>query len=71
MMKMKFFLTLVVIGVFLFAATGSDDTPNTNSSEGYGEYHNLYTGERQSSYKGSIEQQQELIILDKMIEEGY
>ena len=44
---------------------------SSNSSEGYGEFHNAYTGERQSSYKGSVEQQNDIATLDKMIEEGY
>lgn len=44
---------------------------SSTSSEGYGEYHNVYTGERQDSYKGSVEQQEDIATLDKMIEEGY
>jgi len=43
----------------------------SNSDEGYGEYHNVYSGKRQSTYKGSIEQQEDIATLDKMIEEGY
>ena len=44
---------------------------SSSSSEGYGEYHNVNTGERQSSYKGSVEQQEDIATLDKMIEDGY
>ena len=44
---------------------------SSTSSEGYGEYLNVYTGERQDSYKGSVEQQEDIATLDKMIEEGY
>lgn len=44
---------------------------SSNSSDDYGEYHNVNTGERQSSYKGSVEQQNDIATLDKMIEDGY
>ena len=44
---------------------------SSSSSEDYGEYHNVNTGERQSSYKGSVEQQEDIATLDKMIDEGY
>ena len=44
---------------------------SSSSSEGYGEYHNVNTGERQTEYKGSVEQQNDVATLDKMIEEGY
>lgn len=43
----------------------------SRSSDDYGEYHNVNTGERQSSYKGSVEQQNDIATLDKMIDEGY
>ena len=44
---------------------------SSRSSEGYGEYHNVNTGERHSSYKGSVEQQEDIATLDKMTDEGY
>lgn len=47
------------------------DGSSPHSGEGYGEYHNVNTGERQSSYKGSVEQQNDIATLDKMIEDGY
>lgn len=44
---------------------------SSRSNESYGEYHDVNTGERQSSYKGSVEQQNDIATLDKMIDEGY
>lgn len=48
-----------------------ENSSSSYSNEDYGEYHNIQTGRRQSSYKGSIEQQNDIATLDKMIEEGY
>ena len=63
----------IIIGlcvVLLTTSCGSGDS-SSYSSEGSGEYHNVYTGERQTSYHGSTEQQEDIATLDKMIEEGY
>ena len=59
-------------GLFVTMALSSCfGSSSRRSSEGYGEYHNINNGERQSSYKGSVEQQNDIATLDKMIEEGY
>ena len=59
------------MAVFVFCVMSCGGGSSSSSSEGYGEYHNVNTGERQSSYKGSVEQQEEIATLDKMIDEGY
>ena len=61
-------LLTAVFGLCVMSCGGGS---SSSSSEGRGEYHNVNTGERQSSYKGSVEQQEEIATLDKMIEEGY
>jgi hypothetical protein len=65
-MSLSFF-----VAVFSLCAISCGGGTSSSSSEGYGEYHNVNTGERQSSYKGSVEQQEDIATLDKMIDEGY
>lgn len=73
MKKNIFNLILLIACVFFTTATllSCFGGSSSNSNEGYGEFHNVNTGERQSSYKGSVEQQNDIATLDKMIEEGY
>lgn len=59
------------MAVFTLCVMSCGGGSASSSSEGYGEYHNVNTGERQSSYKGSVEQQEDIATLDKMIEDGY
>ena len=59
------------MAVFTLCVMSCGGGSSSSSSEGYGEYHNVNTGERQSSYKGSVEQQEDIATLDKMIEDGY
>ena len=59
------------VAVFSLCVMSCGGGSPSRSSESYGEYHNVNTGERQSSYKGSIEQQEDIATLDKMIDEGY
>lgn len=59
------------MAVFSLCVMSCGGGSSSSSSEGYGEYHNVNTGERQSSYKGSVEQQEDIATLDKMIEDGY
>ena len=59
------------MAVFSLCVISCGGGSSSSSSEGYGEYHNVNTGERQSSYKGSVEQQEDIATLDKMIEDGY
>lgn len=59
------------MAVFSLCVMSCGGGSSSSSSEGYGEYHNVHTGERQSSYKGSVEQQEDIATLDKMIDEGY
>ena len=59
------------MAVFSLCSMSCGGGSSSSSSEGYGEYHNVNTGERQSSYKGSVEQQEDIATLDKMIEDGY
>ena len=59
------------MAVFSLCVISCGGGSSSCSSEGYGEYHNVNTGERQSSYKGSVEQQEDIATLDKMIDEGY
>ena len=59
------------MAVFTLCVMSCGGGSPSSSSEGYGEYHNVNTGERQSSYKGSVEQQEDIATLDKMIEDGY
>lgn len=63
----------LIIPVFFFAlsACSGSSSSTSESPEGYGEYHNIQTGEQQTSYKNSVEQQEDIAVLDKMIEEGY
>ncbi len=69
---MKRFVCLsFFVAVFSLCVMSCGGGSSSRSSEDYGEYHNVHTGERQSSYKGSVEQQEEIATLDKMIEEGY
>ena len=75
MKKYVYLLLLLVSGSFcvtsLSSCLGCGSYSDSDSSEGYGEYHNVYTGKRQTSYQGSVEQQNDIAELDKMIEEGY
>jgi hypothetical protein len=73
MKKPNYSLNLLAICLFCIACSLSScgGGSSSSSSEGYGEYHNVNTGERQSSYKGSVEQQNDIATLDKMIEDGY
>ena len=59
------------MAVFSLCVMSCGGGSSSSSSEGYGEYHNVNTGERQSSYKESVEQQEDIATLDKMIEDGY
>ena len=59
------------MAVFTLCVMSCGGGSSSSSSEGYGEYHNVNTGETQSSYKGSVEQQEDIATLDKMIEDGY
>ena len=59
------------VAVISLSAISCGGGSYSSSSEGYGEYHNVKTGERQTSYKGSVEQQEDIATLDKMIDEGY
>lgn len=61
----------LLMAVFSLCVISCGGGSSSRSGEGYGEYHNVNTGERQSSYKGSVEQQEEIATLDKMIDEGY
>lgn len=70
-MKAMMKKTIIGLCVMLFTTSCGNSDSSSYSSEGYGEYHNVYSGERQSSYKGSVEQQEDISKLDKMIEEGY
>ena len=73
-MRRKICNSLLVFACGLFAITtlySCFGDSSSSTSEGYGEFHNVNTGERQSSYKGSAEQQQDIATLDKMIEDGY
>lgn len=79
MKKYIYLLLLLVQATFCVTSLssclgcGSDSFYDSysDSSEEYGEYHNVYTGKRQTSYQGSVEQQKDIAELDKMIEEGY
>ena len=72
MKKVLIVLTSVVFcTISLLFSSCIGCSSSSSSSEGYGEYHNVNTGERQSSYKGSVEQQNDIATLDKMIEDGY
>lgn len=68
---------ILLIPAFVFvlsACSGSSSSSSSSyseSPEGYGEYHNIQTGEQQTSYKNSVEQQEDIAVLDKMIEDGY
>lgn len=65
-------IMMLVCGLFITTALSSCfGGSSSRSSDDYGEYHNVNTGERQSSYKGSVEQQNDIATLDKMIEDGY
>ena len=55
--------------VLMFSSCGGGSSKRINEING--EYHNVNTGERQNSYKGSVEQQNDIATLDKMIDEGY
>lgn len=77
-MKKKLFSTtyfvIVLSAILSLSSCGGSNTSSSvdeYGSEGYGEFHNVHTGRRQTSYQGSVEQQEEIAILDKMIEEGY
>jgi len=67
---MKKYFFLFFIPLVLSSCFGGSSS-SSSSSDDYGEYHNVNTGERQSSYKNSVEQQEDIATLDKMIEEGY
>ena len=67
----KMILASISMAVFCVCVISCGGGSSSSSSEGYGEYHNVNTGESQSSYKGSVEQQNDIATLDKMIEEGY
>ena len=67
----RLILASVSIAVFCICVMSCGGGSSSSYSEGYGEYHNVNTGERQTSYKGSVEQQNDIATLDKMIEEGY
>ena len=67
----SFLMTVCSIFVLLALQSCGGGSSSSSSSEGYGEYHNVNTGERQTEYKGSVEQQNDVETLDKMIEEGY
>lgn len=72
MKKPNCLLNLLAICLFcIVCSLSSCGGGSSSSSEGYGEYHDVNTGERQSSYKGSVEQQNDIATLDKMIEDGY
>ena len=71
---MRKILTLFAFSAFLILVScggSSSNSQRDESSDASGEYHNIYTGERQSSYKGSTEQVEDIAVLDKMIEDGY
>lgn len=57
--------------IFALSACSGSTSSSSESPEGYGEYHNIQTGEQQTSYKNSVEQQEDIAVLDKMIEDGY
>lgn len=70
-MKKINLLLFATFSLCMFVSCGGGSSSSYDLDEGYGEYHNVYTGKRQSSYKGSVEQQNDIATLDKMIDEGY
>ena len=69
---MRKLLIIPVLILALSACSGSSSSyTSSESPEGYGEYHNIQSGERQTSYKNSVEQQEDIAVLDQMIEDGY
>lgn len=64
-------LTLTAMIGVITVSCGNGSSSSSSNNYGYGEYHNVNTGEQQPMYKGSVEQQNDISTLDKMVEDGY